>query len=457
MAANKTISVIVPESPFTPPKLADAKHCLAALGVDDLMKWWPGQPHHPELHAQKVKSIQRSLDWKRVAKIAAYLLQDEILDAPQRLQDFFSHIYEPKANEPGRVWPPRVPRIVNFDRSEYPLFSNVLIHVNGAKIGPANPVAEAGKGKAANLLFDENDKDLSFNVIDGQHRINGAYFALCLKREADGNPELVWEIPAEVFLDLDPFGKPPQRQAQIFIDVNFNQKKVDRSLVADLFPTARGGRASMDEKERAQDLGRRLMLDDGPLKGMIQIPGIKYGVKNVVALATLNSAIENVIPQIEEAGIRSLDDQAEFLNHCLSAWFNATGRREEIDGPGELDPDNVAYQGRVIVSFMALIPACLLTIKRVRKDPLSEKIIPQLTSYLKDVMQRGGLLQNDKFLTRSKFQERGFLGSGGIARLRDILWAAAIGDESVSRFGDDRIQKLASDNRAKVHAALTPR
>jgi hypothetical protein len=137
---------------------------------------------------------------------------------------------------------------------------------------------------------------LSFNVIDGQHRINGAYFALCLKREADKNPNLVWEIPAEVFLDLDPFGKPPQRQAQIFIDVNFNQKKVDRSLVADLFPTARGGRASMDDKERAQDLGRRLMLDDGPLKGMIQIPGIKYGVKNVAALATLNSAIENIVP-----------------------------------------------------------------------------------------------------------------------------------------------------------------
>jgi hypothetical protein len=113
------------------------------------------------------------------------LLQDEIVDAPERLQEFFADIYEPKANEPGRVWPPRVPRLVNFDRSEYPLFSNVLIHVNGAKIGPPNPVVETAKGKAANLLFDENDKDLNFNVIDGQHRINGAYFALCLKRETD--------------------------------------------------------------------------------------------------------------------------------------------------------------------------------------------------------------------------------------------------------------------------------
>jgi hypothetical protein len=99
----------------------------------------------------------------------------------------------------------------------------------------------------------------------------------------------------------------------------------------------------------------------------------------------------------------------------------------------------------------------LLAIKRARKDPLSEKAVPQLASYLRDVMQRGGLLQNDKFLTRSKFQERGFLGSGGIAHLRDILWASSIGKESVSRFGDDRIQKLASDNRANVRAALGPR
>jgi DGQHR domain-containing protein len=454
MAAKKTISVIVPKSPFTPSKLAEAKHCLAALSVDDLMKWWPGQPHQPELRIQKVKAIQRSLDWNRVAKIAAYLLQQEVVDAPRRLHEIFSEIYEPKATEPGRVWPPRVPRVVNFDRSEYPFFSNVLIHVNGATIEEAKDIDTSDKGRAANLQFDEDDKQLSFNVIDGQHRINGAYLALCLKREMDNNPALDWEIPAEIFLDLDPLGKPPQRQAQIFIDVNFNQKRVDPSLVADLFPTARGGRAPMDNKERAQDLGRRLMLDAGPLRGMIQIPGIKYGVKGVVALATLNSAIENVLPQIESADIRSLDDQAEFLNNCLTAWFEATGRREEIEGPGELDPENVAYQGRVVVSFITLIPACLLVLKKAKKDPLSEKSIVPLTSYLIEVMQRGGMLQSGKFLTQSKFKDRGFVGSGGIARLRNILWASALGTETVSRFGEDRIQRLASENRAKVQAAL---
>ena len=66
---------------------------------------------------------------------------------------------------------------------------------------------------------------------------------------------LYWEIPAEIFIDLDAPGEPPRRQAQIFIDVNYYQKRVDRSLVADLFPTARGAREPLSAVERAQDLG----------------------------------------------------------------------------------------------------------------------------------------------------------------------------------------------------------
>lgn len=146
---------------------------------------------------------------------------------------------------------------------------------------------------------------VSISVIDGQHRINGAYFAVCILREELPNEE--WQIPAEIFIDLDKRGEPPRHQAQIFIDVNFYQKKVDRSLVADLFPTARGPREPLDDKERAQDLGRKLMLEIGPLVGMIQIPGIKFGVADVVTLATLNSGIEDVLGDLYEAGIRSLE------------------------------------------------------------------------------------------------------------------------------------------------------
>ena len=194
------ISVIVPKSPFVPSKLQSVQHCLAALDVAKLIEWWPGQPHSPHRSAEKVRAIQRSLDWKRVAQIAAYLLQEEIVDVPEKINEFFRNIYEPKKFEPGRDWPPKVPRVVGFERSEYPTFSNVLLHVNGAKIEPL-------KDGAAHLVFDEDDKDLRFSVIDGQHRINGAYFAVCILRKKQS--DVKWEIPSEIFIDLDKLGAPP--------------------------------------------------------------------------------------------------------------------------------------------------------------------------------------------------------------------------------------------------------
>jgi DGQHR domain-containing protein len=231
-----------------------------------------------------------------VAQIASYLLQEEIVMVPERIDEFFREIYEPKKTEPGREWPPRVSKVITPMKSEFPTFSNILLHVNGAEIKAADSSKEDG---AATLTFDANNPELRFSVIDGQHRINGAYFAVCLLQEKL-NKETKWEIPAEVFLDLDAAKAPPRRQAQIFIDVNFNQKKVDRSLVVDLFPTARGKSDPLDDKERAQDIGRKLMLETGPLVGMIQIPGIKYGVKDVITLATLPDhwpGIPNGIPR----------------------------------------------------------------------------------------------------------------------------------------------------------------
>jgi len=193
--------------------------------------------------------------------------------------------------------------------------------------------------------------------------------------------------------------------------VNFYQKKVDRSLVADLFPTARGKRGPLDDKERAQDIGRKLMLEIGPLVGMIQIPGIKFGVKGVVTLATLNSAIEDVLEPISKAGMVSLDEQTQFLAQCLEAWLEASGRKHDIANSDKLDPDNVAYQRRVLVSALTLLPACIWTLN---KDILiSNKAQKKLTNWFRGLMKRAGLLKNLRFIAKGEFRKKGFLGSGG--------------------------------------------
>src|SRR5438046_2568475 len=143
----QSISVIVPVNPFVPTELQGVRHCLTALNVEKLMDWWPGKPHAPHRDAEKVRDIQRSLDWKRVAQIAAYLLQREIVDAPELMDRCFREIYEPKRSEPGRQWPPKLPRVVGYQRSEYPTFSNILLHVNGAVIKPLSGGASDGAAK----------------------------------------------------------------------------------------------------------------------------------------------------------------------------------------------------------------------------------------------------------------------------------------------------------------------
>jgi hypothetical protein len=196
------------------------------------------------------------------------------------------------------------------------------------------------------------------------------------------------------------------------------------------------------------------MLDIGPLVGMIQIPGIKFGVKDVVTLATLNSAIEDVLDNMDQAGIRSLESQAEFLAQCLEAWLEATGRKEEIAGSQDLDPENVAYQGRVVVSFLTLLPACIWKLKKAKIKLISDDTPKVLSQWLREVMQRAGLLKDDRFLPKREFREKGFLGSGGLARFRDTLWAAAIGSARLGKLEAEKLAELAEKNKERILSEL---
>jgi DGQHR domain-containing protein len=444
------VSIIIPRNPFSP-TILQAQQCLCALDVAKIMEWWPGFPHTPHRDANKVRAIQRSLDWKRVASIAAYLLQAEIVDAPSKIEKYFQKVYEPRRLEPGREWPPKISQTISFEPSGYPVFPNILIHLNGAQFVPS----KRGQG-AGQLVINPKDDKLRFSVIDGQHRINGAYLALKIRQEKDKHLSL--ELPSTVFLDLDPADQPPRNQAQIFIDVNFYQKKVDRSLVVDLFPTARG-RGAVDDRERAQDIGRQLMLETGPLVGMIQIPGIKYGVKNVVTLATLVGAVEDVLDALRQARINDLAGQTAFTANALSAWLKAAGRYQDPAKirTEELDPDNVIYQGRILVSVINLIPAMLAHLASRDEAPLLEETELKLADWSRHLIERADLLKNGKFIDRKQFRVNGYLGSVGIGRFRDLLWAAVSQQFSKNKLTEDDIHKLAEKARAKANIALFKR
>jgi len=57
-------------------------------------------------------------------------------------------------------------------------------------------------------------------------------------------------------------------------------------------------------------------------------------------------------------------------------------------------------------------------------------------------------------VTKVEFQKRGYLGSGGIGRFRDILWAATLAKKSLARSKAETIARVAGDARATIMRKL---
>jgi len=72
---------------------------------------------------------------------------------------------------------------------------------------------------------------------------------------------------------------------------------------------------------------------------------------------------------------------------------------------------------------------------------------------ISQLMTRAGLLKNEKFIAKGEFKQKGFLGSGGIGRFRDTLWAA-VGPKKIARLSPQKRAELANDRRSKIHSEL---
>jgi hypothetical protein len=172
-------------------------------------------------------------------------------------------------------------------------------------------------------------------------------------------------------------------------------------------------------------------------------------------LATLNSAIEGVLEHLRQVGLTSLEDQAEFIAQCLESWLEASGRRHDILLSPKLDPNNVAYQGRVLVSAITLLPACVWILSKDRAPMISLRAEKLLTKWFRRLIKRAGLLKTGKFIPKADFKKKGFLGSGGIGRFRDTLWAASMGTANILRLSPQQKSKLASSHRGRIYSELS--
>ena len=137
----------------------------------------------------------------------------------------------------------------------------------------------------------------------------------------------------------------------------------------------------------------------------------------------------------------------------LECWLQASGRGEG-QGTSELNPQNVVYQGRVLVGVIDLVPAVLAHL-RLKKIPyVSDKARDEIAEWLHDAIERAGLLHNGKFVAKNEFKKLGFLGSGGIGRFRNRLWAAAFRKSKIGNLAPEQIAEAADQARAEVNKSL---
>jgi hypothetical protein len=141
---------------------------------------------------------------------------------------------------------------------------------------------------------------------------------------------------------------------------------------------------------------------------------------------------------------------------CLQAWLEASGRFEQPSAVRKegLSSENVVYQGRVIVAVLALVPAMILELRNKKIAVNSEQARNHLTTWLQKLAKRAGLIKDGAFLEKDEFKERRYLGAGGLALFRDVLWAAAWVQHPVKDLDEEELGALAQKNREKVEALL---
>jgi DNA phosphorothioation-associated DGQHR protein 1 len=159
----------------------------------------------------------------------------------------------------------RQKEISEFIRTEEAAFPNTIIlganydeSGNYIQSDESWRVEEAGQGEFR-IKIPSSAKMAS--IIDGQHRLRSFRYA-----ESDRSED--FELVCSVYLDL-----PIPYHAYLFSTINFNQKKVDKSLAYNLFGfdiEATDPKAWVPET-LAVSIARRLNIEKGSLKGSISL------------------------------------------------------------------------------------------------------------------------------------------------------------------------------------------
>ena len=119
----------------------------------------------------------------------------------------------------------RVSQIANYISTVDASFPNsIILNLNPEHLKDVKQPVEEKTSVGALYVFEINEHEDAFSIIDGQHRLAG------FEKAEHGEFELV----VTFFIDL-----PIEEQAYLFSTINLTQQKVNKSLVFDLFDVAK--------------------------------------------------------------------------------------------------------------------------------------------------------------------------------------------------------------------------
>lgn len=204
------------------------------------------------------------------------------------------------------------------------------------------------------LQFDNNQLRFlscahSAQVLDGQHRIAG------LMKAIDKMPEIgTKEVLVIMAQHLDTIDA-----AKIFLNINTEQKPVQKSLLYDLF-----GIVNQDDTKipavRAKDIAERLNLEtDSPYYGYIKFPGNKRGTKGVDLSTVVNSLSLKLGKNslIERYNIANLENQYAVFKNYFAAIKTSYDRENLWENRANPFLTNAGFYG-AIEAFELIFQKC---------------------------------------------------------------------------------------------------
>lgn len=264
---------------------------------------------------------------------------------------------------------PRVDQIMEYisNNRTTPLFvTPIVVSLNSDYITDDN-YEDIKPGGSINIKFADETKDL-FNIIDGQHRVAGIK-----KYDIENGSPISLQLPVVYILDADLYSS-----AEIFLNINANQKPVDWSSLYNLFGILEKESGERTVPAFASKISSILNnSENSPFYQSIKMYGIKTNPDQFITQATVAHRISKNTWRFKSGKPRAFsslydDNSYKILAKAIMNIFNAF--KDTYPNTWK-SKDTLAKKS---VGFMAIIDFMAKLMLKIGLKDLSEENFKQI-------------------------------------------------------------------------------